>query len=120
LIRIGLYSEDRALRPLLPFIATWLAASHQRMLFVCGTISAPILSRLLSAWWDGYGAERDHFCPNVALITMSLLLAFWSFPGRLTLTRQMDAQSPVKAVDFIRTSHLPGRMLNDYALGMHI
>jgi hypothetical protein len=72
------------------------------MLFVFGTISAPILSRLLSAWWDGYGAERDHFCPNVALITMSLLLAFWSFPDRLTLTRQMGCAKPGEGSGFYK------------------
>jgi len=105
---------------LLLVIAIWLAASHQRMLFVFGIISAPILSRLLSALWNNYSAERDHFWPNVALITMSLLVAFWSFPDRPNLTRQMDAQSPVQAVEFIRTSHLSGRMLNDYAFGGYL
>jgi hypothetical protein len=97
-----------------------LAANHRRMVFVFGILAAPILSRLLSPLWDNYRAEQDRVLPNAVLIAASLLIVFWSFPSLQNLTRQVETQSPVKAVEFIRTHHLSGRMLNDYGYGGYL
>jgi hypothetical protein len=97
-----------------------LAANHRRMVFVFGILAAPILSRLLSPLWDGYHAEEDRALPNAILIAASLLIAFWSFPNLQNLTRQVDVRNPVKAVAFMKTHHLSGRMLNDYGYGGYL
>jgi hypothetical protein len=97
-----------------------LAANHRRMVFVFGILAAPILSRLLAPLWDGYHAEEDRALPNAVLIAASLLIAFWSFPSLQNLTRQVDDGNPVKAVDFMKTHHLSGRMLNDYTYGGYL
>jgi hypothetical protein len=97
-----------------------LAANHRRMVFVFGILAAPILSRLLAPLWDGYRAEEDRALPNAVLIAASLLIAFWSFPSLQNLTRQVDDGNPVKAVDFMKTHHLSGRMLNDYTYGGYL
>ena len=101
-------------------LGLWLAASHERMLFVFGILAGPILSRLLSSSWEGYNSKRD--CPllNIALLAASLLIAFWSFPNRLNLAKQVEEQSPVRAVEFIESHYLSGRMLNDYAYGGYL
>jgi hypothetical protein len=83
-------------------------------------LAAPILSRLLAPLWDGYHAEEDRALPNAVLIAASLLIAFWSFPSLQNLTRQVDDGNPVKAVDFMKTHHLSGRMLNDYTYGGYL
>src|SRR6202012_4025655 len=70
-------------------LGIWLAASHQRMLFVFGILAAPILSRLLAVLWDGYTPEHDHPLPNAMLITLSLIVSFRAFPDRQNLTRQV-------------------------------
>jgi hypothetical protein len=62
----------------------------------------------------------DRALPNAVLIAASLLIAFWSFPGLKNLTGQVDRQSPVKAVEFMQTHHLSGRMLNDYSYGGYL
>jgi hypothetical protein len=105
---------------LLLSLGTWLAASHQRMVFVFGILAAPILSRLLSTSWDGYDAETDRPLPNALLIAASLVVAFWGFPNRQSLSRQVELQSPVDAVAFINNHHLSGRMLNDYVYGGYL
>ena len=105
---------------LLLVLGIGLAANHRRMVFVFGILAAPILSRLLSPLWDGYHAEADRAAPNAVLIAASLLIAFWSFPGLKNLTGQVDRGSPVKAVEFIRTHRLRGRMLNDYGYGGYL
>lgn len=105
---------------LLLALAIWLAAAHQRMLFPFGILVAPILSRLLSGTWDRYNARQDRPWPNALLMAASLLIAFRTLPNRQDLTRQVEQQSPVKAVEFMNTSHLSGRMLNEYGYGGYL
>jgi hypothetical protein len=97
-----------------------LAASHRRMIFVFGILAAPILSRLLSPLWDGYRDEEDRPLPNAVLLAASALIAFWSFPSLQNLTKQVDEHSPVKAVEFIKSHQLSGRMLNEYGYGGYL
>jgi hypothetical protein len=101
-------------------LGTWLAISHQRMLFAFGILAAPVVSRLLSSCWDGYDAARDFPLPNAILISMSMLIAVWGFPGRQNLVNQVNNGSPVRAVEFIQTHHLSGPMLNDYIYGGYL
>jgi hypothetical protein len=101
-------------------LGTWLAASHQRLLFVFGMLAAPVLSRLLADAWDTYDVKRDHIAPNAVLIVASLLITFWAFPGRANLTAQVEEHSPVKAVEFIKTHHLSGPMLNQWVDGGYL
>jgi hypothetical protein len=101
-------------------MGTWLAASHQRMVFVFGILAAPVLSRLLSGCWDGYDAARDRPLPNAVLIAISLLVLTWGFPSHQNLTRQVDDGSPVDAVKFIQSHRLSGPMLNDYGYGGYL
>lgn len=101
-------------------LGTWLAASHVRMLSVFGILAAPVLSRQLSALWDGYRVEEDRVWPNAVLIATSLLVVFFAFPNHRDLEAQVETQSPVKAVEFIKANRLSGPMLNDYGSGGYL
>ncbi len=101
-------------------LGIWLAANHRRMVFVFGILAAPILSRLLSPYWEGYDPARDRPLPNAVLIALSLLVATLAFPGRANLARQVAQGSPVQAVEFINAHRLPGNMLNDYVYGGYL
>ena len=101
-------------------LSTWFAISHLRMAFVFGILAAPILSRLISTSWDGYNPEQDHPRPNAALIVLSLLMCFLAFPNRQYLLSQVNDGNPVKAVEFIKTHHLSGHMLNSYVYGGYL
>lgn len=105
---------------LLLAVGTDLAIGHQRMLFVFGILAAPILSRLIAPLWDNYDAERDLPVANGVLILLSVALIFISFPSRANLTRQVDENNPVKAVEFIKAHHLSGNMLNAYRYGGYL
>jgi hypothetical protein len=105
---------------LLLVLGIWLAAGHQRMVFVFGILAAPILSRLLSTAWDNYNPEQDRPLPNAVFLAASLLVAFLAFPNQRALARQVDEKSPVKAVEFIKAHHLSGPMLNDYGYGGYL
>jgi hypothetical protein len=101
-------------------LATWLGLGHQRMLIVFGILVAPVLSRQLSNMWEGYNAEEDHILPNAVMIALSILVVFFSFPNLQNLEAQVQAGSPVNAVNFIKSSHLSGPMLNDYVYGGYL
>jgi hypothetical protein len=101
-------------------IGTWLAVSHRRMLFVFGILLAPILSRLLSTAWDNYEPEHDLPVPNAILIVLSLVTIFLGFPKPAVLAKQVEVQSPVKAVEFVKKAHLSGNMLNDWTYGGYL
>jgi hypothetical protein len=105
---------------LLLMLGTWLAVSHIRMLIIFGILAAPILSRQLSTSWEGYDAQKDRIWPNAVMIAASLLVIFLAFPSSRNLQQQMENQSPVKAVQFIKASHLSGPMLNEYGYGGYL
>jgi hypothetical protein len=105
---------------LLLAVGAWLAASHVRMLFVFGILAAPILSRLISTSWDRYDAARDRPLPNAVFLAGSLLVAFLAFPNHRNLEAQVEEQSPVRAVEFIRAHHLSGPMLNEWVFGGYL
>jgi len=99
---------------------TWFAVHHERMTFVFGILAAPILARLLATAWDGYNAEQDRVLPNVLAITVFLLVAFFAFPSRQVITKQVEATNPVKAVKFMEDHHISGHMLNEYIYGGYL
>jgi hypothetical protein len=101
-------------------LGAWLAIGHRRMLFVFGILAAPVLSRLLTPLWDGYDADQDRPLPNAILIAASLLIAALGFPNHHNLAEQVEAGSPVKAVEFIEHHHLSGPMMNDYVYGGYL
>ena len=105
---------------LLLALGTWMGVSHIRTLFLFGILAAPVLSRQLSRAWDGYNAGEDRIWPNAVLIGIAFLAAFLAFPNQQNLQRQVEDVSPVKAVEFIKTSHLSGPMLNDYEFGGYL
>jgi hypothetical protein len=101
-------------------LGAWFAFNHTRMVFVFGILAAPILSRMLSTSWDGYDIEQDRPVPNALLISISLLVAFLGFPTYRSLAKQVEETSPVRAVEFMKTHHLSGHMLNEYVYGGYL
>lgn len=101
-------------------LGIWMALSHQRMLFVFGILAAPILSRMLAGLWDNYDAERDRPVLNACFIGVALVVAVLGFPSRQVLGMDVERDTPVKAVSFLTTHHVYGRMLNDYVYGGYL
>jgi hypothetical protein len=101
-------------------MGTWLAVSHMRMVFVFGILAAPILSRQLATSWDEYDAEKDRIGLNAAFVALALAVVYLGFPSRANLREQVEEQSPVKAVEFIKANHLSGPMLNAHGFGGYL
>ena len=99
---------------------TWMAVGHIRMLVIFGILVAPTLSRQLANVWEKYEPEKDRILPNAVFIGLSLIAIVLAFPSRQNLMQQVEARSPVKALDYIRTHQLSGLMLNDYTYGGYL
>ena len=105
---------------LLIALGAWMALSHLRMLYVFGLLAVPVLCRQISSFWVGYEAEKDRIWPNAVMIGGALMVAILVFPGSNSLEQQVEAKSPLKALNFIRSHHLPGPMMNDYVYGGYL
>jgi hypothetical protein len=105
---------------LLLALGVWLAGSHVRMLFVFGILAAPILARMLAGSWGNYRVESDRPVANAILLALSAVAIYFAFPRTHNIDHQIEAQNPVKAVEFIRSHHLTGPMLNEYGYGGYL
>ena len=105
---------------LMLIMGTVLGINHQRLAVVFGLLAAPIVSRLISTTWDSYNIKQDHPVPNAVLITLALATVIFTFPGHQQLEKQVADGNPVKAVEFIKTSHLSGHMLNAFDYGGYL
>lgn len=101
-------------------IVSFEAASHHRLLFVFGIIIAPIISRALGTMSKLGTTHQQHPTANMLLISVAFLISFFAFPSRAALHGQIEAFSPVKAVEFMRQNHLRGPLINDYTFGGYV
>jgi hypothetical protein len=97
-----------------------MAVLHQRLLFPWGIVAAPVLCRQMADTWDRRPLVRDKPLLNASLILASLAVALVAFPARSALASQVARGNPAEAVDFIRRTHLTGRMLNEYTYGGYL
>lgn len=97
-----------------------MAIRHTRMIFVFGIVAAPIVCRLLADTWENYELARDRWPPNLVMILLAASVAIFGFPAASDLSRQVNQANPVKALDFMRSTGLSGRMLNDYVYGGYL
>lgn len=98
----------------------WLALGHQRMLFVFGILAAPTLCRMLATSWENYDFARDRVLPNAVLMGLAGVAAILAIPKSQALTAQVVAGNPVRAVDYMKSHHLSGHLLNEYVFGGYL
>lgn len=101
-------------------LGLWMALSHRRLLFLFGILAAPILSRMLADLWENYDAERDRPLLNACFIGVAAVVAVLGFPSQRVLIKDVDQDTPVKAVSFLKAHRVSGRMLNDYVYGGYL
>lgn len=101
-------------------LAACLSFSHMRMLFIFGILVGPIFARTIAGSWENYDAKRDRMLPNAIVIGSALLIVVLVFPSLENLEIQVQAASPVRAVEFLRSHQLKGPMLNDYGYGGYL
>lgn len=98
---------------------TFLALQHTRMVFLFGILAAPIVSRI-AADLIPRKPHKDHLPTNAFVLLMTALLTALAIPTPAQLRQKIESAEPAKAVDFIRSAHLTGPMLNEYNFGGYL
>lgn len=99
---------------------SFLAIQHIRMLFVFGIVAAPAVCRIVTQLRPYRRPKPDHVPSNAVLIALGLACCYLAFPGAPKIEAKIEAQNPVKAIEFIRQSGLKGPMMNDYIWGGYL
>jgi hypothetical protein len=98
----------------------YLGFQHERMLFVFGILTMPVICRLLATTWEDYDPARDRVLPNALMLLLAVLVIAFAFPRQNNLAEQVRKANPVKALDFLSRSKTTGRMLNEYVYGGYL
>jgi hypothetical protein len=98
----------------------WLAVQHERMVFIFGMLTAPVLCRLLATAWEGYDSRRDSAWGGAFVLACIALAVVLGFPSQKNLEQQVEAHNPVKAVEFLKQSGLSGNMVNEFVFGGYL
>ncbi len=101
-------------------VGFWLAVQHERMLFIFGILAAPVFCRLLATAWDQYDPRRDNPVGSGIVLALVALAIGLAFPSQKDIEEQIRAHNPVKAVDYLKNSGLPGNMLNEFVFGGYL
>lgn len=101
-------------------MGTWMGLSHRRLVIVFGIMAAMVVSRLLAKSWEGYDAASDKPVANAVLIAVVAVIAVTAFPSHKSLLAQVERMSPAKAVDYIKTHHFSGNMMNTFNDGGYL
>ncbi len=97
-----------------------MSCLHARFLLLFVPLCAPKLAVILARWIPHYERTIDHFVLNAALMSMVVAGIVWFFPSHSQLEDLVADQFPVKAVDYLRTHPISGRMYNNYGYGGYL
>jgi hypothetical protein len=102
----------------------FLALEHTRMAYVFGLVAGPVLARMLA---DRPTTPRapirvrpDRLPSNALLLVAAVACCVLAFPRISKIEANIDQQNPVKAVQFLRSTHPQGPLLNDYKWGGYL
>jgi len=100
--------------------AVVMSCLHARFLLLFVPLCAPMLAVLLAHWITPYQRRIDHFFLNAVLMCMVAAGIVWFFPSQSQLENLVADQFPVKAVNYLRSHSIPGRMYNNYGYGGYL
>jgi hypothetical protein len=100
--------------------ATYLALRHVRLLFPFGIVIAPVVTRMLASIWHDDPREQTRPFVNAVLIALACAGVYAGFPSYSELQTQVRKSSAVGAVDFIKSQHFSGPMLNEWMDGGYL
>jgi hypothetical protein len=100
-------------------IATLAAFTYTRFLLLEGIVLAPLLARELNCFAD-YRKEMDKPILNLSIVAIAVAFICTHIPAEDRLRVQADEGYPRQAVQFFRSSHLEGKLFNDYNWGGYL
>jgi hypothetical protein len=100
--------------------AVVMTCIHVRFVIIFAPFFAPIVATMLARWLDKYRREKDKYVLNFAIMAAVVFAMVWYFPSSSDLEHKLEAQFPVRAVNFLRSHPVPGLMFNNYGFGGYL
>ena len=97
-----------------------MACLHMRFVLLFVPFFAPILAIMLARWLQPYHREKDKFILNFVLMAATLFAMVRYFPTPSQLQRSVEAQFPVRAVNFLHSRPVIGPIFHNYAYGGYL
>jgi len=103
----------------LAVFALYAGLMHIRFLFLAAILLVPLLARMLD-FLPPYQREIDKPLLNAAVLGIVLAIGAYKFPSRADLDEAIARRFPVKALSFLKTHGLSGRVFNRYMWGGYL
>jgi hypothetical protein len=104
---------------LFALIAILAAFTYTRLLVLAGIVLCPLLAVEFD-FFEPYNQAEDKPIFNLAIIAILMTILVTQVPGQSKLQQQIVESCPEKAVAYLRTAQLDGRILNDLSWGGYI
>ena len=97
-----------------------MACLHVRFLLLFVPFFAPVLAELLARWIPAYERRQDRLLLNGATMAAAAALMIAYFPTQRALEQIVARNTPVRAVEYLRTHTVPGPLFATYEFGDYL
>jgi hypothetical protein len=103
------------------FVAgTVMACLHVRFLLLFVPFFAPVLAEVLARWIPAYERRQDRLLLNAAIMAAAAGLMIAYFPTQKSLEQIVARNTPVRAVEYLRSHPAPGPLFATYEFGDYL
>jgi len=99
---------------------TAMACLHVRFILLFVPFFCPLLAVLVARWIPTYDRRKDLHIANAVLMAAVIAAMAWYFPTGVNIRDIVSRKFPVRAVDYLRSHVVPGRMYNTYGYGGYL
>ncbi len=97
-----------------------MACLHVRFLLIFVPFFILTFAPVLARWIPKYEPQKDKFALNAVIMACMAAGIIHYFPTNAQLEKTVAKSFPVGAVDYLKTSHVPGPMYNSYGFGGYL
>jgi len=101
------------------FLGLYMSLTYVRLLFLGALLITPILASHIKLL-PPYQKEIDKPALNCVILTTALVFLLIKTPGPAQLENKITSVYPVRAVEYMKSHSIRGRMLNEYLWGGYL
>jgi hypothetical protein len=99
---------------------TAMACLHVRFVLLFVPFCTPIFATMLAKWVPAYARQKDKYIANAVLMAGVVAGMIHYFPTRADLEKSAAETCPIAAIEYLRSHHITGKILNFYGFGGYL
>jgi hypothetical protein len=99
---------------------TAMACLHVRFVLLFVPFCTPVFATMLARWVPAYSRQKDKYIANVVLMAGVIAGMIHYFPARAVLEKKAAETCPIAAIEYLRSHHITGKILNFYGFGGYL